>query len=348
MALPDTTESSGKMSYIKRKLIINTNVILALVFYTTWVIGFAVFSYQQEKQALYHSIDQQLESAALTAPLLLPKDLHQQTMSMGSLTKQQDYENTAKLSAYTENSDVIYIYTLVLSDNQVFFTTSSATKEERDSGEDLSSWFDPYDDADLGVIDIFNQREKRFFEYSVQWGSFRSIFIPQYAADGTLYLAAADITIAHIQDRLIQYLYRIVAVSILFLLFAYPIYLAFTQKFYRIKQDLEHKVQQQTSELKVNEERLKCALTAANQGWFDINFVTNEVVVSDEYVKLLGYEPAEFKTDMQEWQSNVHPDDRDDVLSLFRQCKETGGPNEMEYRRKAKDGSWLWILTMRI
>ncbi|OUR65641.1 hypothetical protein A9Q79_01220 [Methylophaga sp. 42_25_T18] len=334
------------MDSLNKVAIISKHVIFAFLFYSLWVIGFAVLSYQQEKQTLYNSIDQQLESAALTVPLLLPNDLHQQAMSIESLTKQQDDANTAKLSAYTDKSDVIYLYTLVLSDNKVFFTTSSATQEERDSGEDLSSWFDLYDDVGPRVIDVFKQGEKVFLEYTDQWGSFRSVFIPQNAEDGTTYLAAADISIGHIQEQLSRHLYYTFAVSILFLFFAYPLYLAFTRRLNRIKHELEVKVQQQTSELTVNAERLKCALAAANQGWFDINFVTNEVVVSDEYAKLLGYEPVEFMSDVKEWLSNVHPDDRDDALTVFNLCKETGGPNEMEYRRKAKDGSWLWIHTI--
>ena len=190
------------------KPIVNKHVVLAFMIYLLWVIGFAFYSYQHEKQALYGSMDQQLELAALTAPLLLPKGLHHQAMSAGELTIEQDYENTLKLSKYTDDSDIVYIYTMVLRDQQVYFTTSSATIEERELGEDIPSWFDLYNDVDPRVIDVFNKGEKAFIEYTDRWGTFRSIFIPQYADDGTYYVTAADLTIDHIQSLLAQNIYR--------------------------------------------------------------------------------------------------------------------------------------------
>jgi diguanylate cyclase (GGDEF)-like protein/PAS domain S-box-containing protein len=325
------------------KPISNKHTFAAFMIYLLWVIGFAFYNYQHEKQALYDSIDQQLESAALTAPMLLPKNLHQQGMSVDDLTVEQDYENTLRLSEYTDNSDVIYIYTVVLRDKQVYFTTSSATIEERELGEDIPSWFDLYDDVDPRVVDIFKSGEKAFLEYTDQWGTFRSVFIPQYAEDGSYYVTAADITIDHIQSLLTQNIYHTITHSLLFLLFVFPLFFVYTHGLNRLRLELEQKIEQQTSELKLNEERLKCALVAANQGWFDINLATREVLVSDEYPKILGFEPEEFEPNLNEWLQNIHPDDLDSAQTAFKQCQETGGPNEMEYRRKSKDGRWIWI-----
>jgi diguanylate cyclase (GGDEF)-like protein/PAS domain S-box-containing protein len=325
------------------KPINNQHVVIAFVIYLIWVIGFAVYNYQHEKQALYSSIDQQLELAALTAPLLLPNNLHHQAMSADELTIEQDYDNTLKLSAYTDDSDIVYVYTMVLRDQQVYFTTSSATVEERELGEDIASWFDPYDDVDPRVIDVFDKGEKSFLEYTDRWGTFRSVFIPQYAKDGTYYVTAADLTIDHIQSLLAQNIYRTITISLLFLLFVFPLFFVFTHRLNRLRLELEEKVQQQTSELMVSEERLKCALATANQGWFDLNLVTNEILVSDEYPKLLGFDPTEFHSNLNEWLQNIHPDDLENVQSIFKQSLETDGPTEMEYRRKAKNGNWLWI-----
>jgi diguanylate cyclase (GGDEF)-like protein/PAS domain S-box-containing protein len=325
------------------KPIVNKHIVLAFMTYLLWVIGFAFYSYQHEKQALYSTIDQQLESAALTAPLLLPKGLHHQAMSADELTIEQDHENMLKLSEYTDDSDIVYIYTMILRDQQVFFTTSSETVDERESGEESPSWFDPYNDVDPRVIDVFEKGEKAFIEYTDRWGSFRSIFIPQYAEDGAYYVTAADLTIDHIQSLLARNIYRTIAISLLFLLFVIPLFFVYTHRLNRLRLELEEKVQQQTSELAVNEERLKYALATANQGWFDLNLVTNEILVSDEYPKLLGFDPAEFHSNLNEWLQNIHPDDLENVQSIFKQSLETDGPIEMEYRRKAKSGNWLWI-----
>ncbi len=243
------------MSYLRRLL--NQSVLLAFMLYALWVMVFAYASFLHEKEKLYAFLDQQLIDAALTAPLLLPEELHHKGMTADDLTKQQDYENTLKLSGYTDQTNIIYIYTLIIRNNKVFFTSSSATKQERESGESLTSFFDHYDDVDPGVYDIFNTREKEFLEYTDQWGTFRSAFIPAYSKDGTFYLTAADLSIADIQMQLNQHIYRTLIIALLFLFFAYPIYLASTQRVKRIAKQLKSKVQEQTSELIQKGERLQ-------------------------------------------------------------------------------------------
>ena len=92
-----------------------------------------------------------------------------------------------------------------------------------------------------------------------------------------------------------------------------------------------------------SEERLRLALGAANQGWFDINVQTGAVSVSPEYAKILGYEPDEFTSNLQVWETGIHPADRPLVMETYHQCLADGKPLAMEYRRQKKDGEWVWI-----
>lgn len=92
-----------------------------------------------------------------------------------------------------------------------------------------------------------------------------------------------------------------------------------------------------------SEERLRLALGAANQGWFDLNLQTGEIFVSAEYSKLLGYDSADFHPNLQEWDRGLHPDDRNAVKAVFRECFSSGGPSSVEYRRRTKEGDWVWI-----
>lgn len=91
------------------------------------------------------------------------------------------------------------------------------------------------------------------------------------------------------------------------------------------------------------EERLRLALTAGNQGWFDVNVQTGAVIVSPEYVRMIGYDPETFQSSLDEWVNSLHPDDRDGVQRAFNECLATGGPRSMEYRRHTARGNWLWI-----
>ncbi|MFA6063601.1 MAG: PAS domain S-box protein [Gallionella sp.] len=103
---------------------------------------------------------------------------------------------------------------------------------------------------------------------------------------------------------------------------------------------LEHR---SDSALRVSEERLRLALDAANQGWFDLNVQTGELTVSPEYAKMLGYNPEDFHSDLDNWKNSLHPDDRDKVLEVFRECLKTCEPRTMQYRRKNAGGDWVWI-----
>jgi PAS domain S-box-containing protein len=95
--------------------------------------------------------------------------------------------------------------------------------------------------------------------------------------------------------------------------------------------------------LRASEERLRLALEATQQGWFDLNVQTGEVIVSPEYVKMIDYEPEEFSSSLQNWINGIHTEDRDAVLKVFRECLASGGTRTMEYRRRTKKGNWKWI-----
>jgi diguanylate cyclase (GGDEF)-like protein/PAS domain S-box-containing protein len=319
-------------------------MLFAVIIYLLWVVAYAYFDFKFEKNRLYQATDKRLEYAALITPVLLPENFHHKDLAKVDLTPQQDFSNTKKLSKLTDNnSGVKYIYTLVLKNNKIFFTSSSATKEERDSGQGLTYFFDQYKDIDPRVYEVFSSNQMRFLEYTDQWGTFRSIYIPQYATDGSMFVTAADISISDIQAILNKRLRTSVLVGILFLLFAYPLYLLSTQKIKRSAKDLERQVQLQTAKLSLNEERLDYALKVAHQGWFDLNPQTGEILVGDEYARLLGYEPAEFHPYLQTWQVDIHPDDKLAVQKAFNQMLVTNESVELEYRRKCKDGRWIWL-----
>ncbi|MFW5443513.1 MAG: EAL domain-containing protein [Methylococcaceae bacterium] len=321
----------------------NKQTFIAMIIYISWVIAFAFYSFNLEKEKLYQELDQRLIEAAQITTLLLGYDLHHKDISETSLTQEENTKNRHKLSAYTDTNNIVYIYTLVLQDNKIFFTSSSATFEERNTGEGLTDYFDQYDDVDPRVYTVFNNRKKTFIEYSDQWGTFRSVFIPIYTKDGSLYISAADVAIDYISARLRDHLNKILFIALLFILFACPLYFTATNKIKRLAKRLGNKVRLQTTELAINEERLQLALKVSKQGWFDLNLETGQVTVSDEYPQILGYSPDSFNSSKQEWQDNIHPEDKDAVMRVFQETLESTESLEMAYRRRSKDGSWVWI-----
>lgn len=321
-------------------------ILFALFIYMLWAVAHSYFDFNREKQRLYESIDSQLENAALLAPALLPENFHHKTLAKQDLTQQQDFSNRRNLSKLTDNSDIEYVYTLILQDDKVFFTSSSATQQEWESKIGFSAFFDQYEDVDPEVYQVFKSKQKAFLEFTDQWGTFRSVFIPQYSADGTLFITSADISISDIQALLNNHFQYSLIVTGLFLLFAYSIYFLSSRRINGFANDLRHQVEQKTSQLKLNKERLDYALKVARQGWFDLNLKSGAIEVGEEYVRLLGYLPSEFKPSLDNWKMNIHPEDQVAVEAAFQKMLTSNNAVEIEYRRKSKSGDWVWLYSI--
>jgi PAS domain S-box-containing protein len=96
-----------------------------------------------------------------------------------------------------------------------------------------------------------------------------------------------------------------------------------------------------------SEERLRLAVVAANQGLFDADLRTGVSLVSPEYCRMLGYEPDELEVTREAWLERMHPDDRPMVARRLDDYLEGRSDGySAEFRLRAKDGTWRWILAV--
>jgi PAS domain S-box-containing protein len=99
--------------------------------------------------------------------------------------------------------------------------------------------------------------------------------------------------------------------------------------------------------LQESEERLRLALTAANQGLYDLNLQTGDAIVSPEYATMLGYDPATFQETNARWIERLHPDDREPVAQVYRDYVAGLIPEyQVEFRQQTRSGDWRWILSL--
>ena len=102
--------------------------------------------------------------------------------------------------------------------------------------------------------------------------------------------------------------------------------------------------QARTEELRVLSRRLVLALQGARQGAWDWDLRTNEVVYSDTWFTILGYEPGELPMTYGTWAQLVHPDDLERVQRAINCYIEGESPAyEVEMRMRQRDGSWRWM-----
>lgn len=275
----------------------NKRIYFAILCFTAWVIVFTVFNYYQGKKQLYSLLDLQLESAALTIPALLPHGLHNKAMSPDALSAQQDLAITQKLTEYTRRSDITYLYTLILQDNKIFYSSSSASPEELADKQFAVNYFEHYDDVDPNVYAIFTTGKMAFLEYTDKWGHFRSIFIPIYADDGTVYVVGADIAIEHIEMLLTDDFYLSLAISALFLLFLCPPFFILTIEYRLLAKRQAKKITQRTSQLVKSEAKLNSLIEHSPAGIFHYDthgtlIKTNkrfEAIIGAQRTTLIGF-----------------------------------------------------------
>lgn len=94
-------------------------------------------------------------------------------------------------------------------------------------------------------------------------------------------------------------------------------------------------------------QRLELALRAANQGIYDLDLRTGDAVVSPEYARMLGYEPASFRETNAAWIERLHVDDRARVQQTYGDyIAGRLAEYRVEFRQRTAGGDWLWILSL--
>jgi diguanylate cyclase (GGDEF)-like protein/PAS domain S-box-containing protein len=112
-----------------------------------------------------------------------------------------------------------------------------------------------------------------------------------------------------------------------------------------VQKDITEKVFLE-EKLRKSETRYAFAMKATRQGLWDWSVLSGETIHFALWKSMLGYADNEIKDEISEWESLIHPDDKDSALStlevfLNNKTKEY----ESEFRLQHKDGSYINILS---
>jgi len=93
--------------------------------------------------------------------------------------------------------------------------------------------------------------------------------------------------------------------------------------------------------------RLKLSLDATNQGIYDNNLETGEIIVSDNYARMLGFDPDNFVETHQALIARIHPEDIESVLKTYSDYLEgKTAEYRTEFRQKTNSGAYKWFLSL--
>ncbi len=96
---------------------------------------------------------------------------------------------------------------------------------------------------------------------------------------------------------------------------------------------------------RLNQERLALALGGTDQGLWDWDIRADSIFFDERWTSMLGYHPGEVMPTFEGWEALLHPDDLESVVKALSQHLSGETPIYIaEYRLRARNGTWRWIL----
>ena len=97
--------------------------------------------------------------------------------------------------------------------------------------------------------------------------------------------------------------------------------------------------------LRESEERLTLAFAGAQEGVWDWNLVTGDVVYSPRWKQMLGYADHEVEPHISSWERLLHPDDMPRAQEVNDSVARGARAYEGEFRLRHKDGHYVQVLS---
>ena len=97
--------------------------------------------------------------------------------------------------------------------------------------------------------------------------------------------------------------------------------------------------QQDVTALRESERRLEAAQRLARVGWWERDYATGHVFLSDEACRIFGVQPLELPQWHGRWLSLIHPEDRENAAAASDRALRGGQRYDIEYRVVRPDGA---------
>lgn len=181
----------------KRLFLISLSIYIFVVFL------YSVLFYYQEKEISLTKLDTTMYSASLALDEILGKDFHDKYNLEHKMPLFEYHELVKKLNRIVDSFGIEFIYSMAMVDGRVYFVTSNESKDDMERGT-FSVFYNPYDSPPKELFRAFENGETIIsHEYSNQWDTFRSIFVPKSTPQGFRYVLAADMKMenVHILNR---------------------------------------------------------------------------------------------------------------------------------------------------
>lgn len=239
----------------------------AILVYILGVFLIASISYIQERQRFLADIDQRLLAAAANLPAILPEDFHDLARTPNAISNEQDLHNLELMTRHANSGDLTYLYSYVMVDGKIHFTACNYTQDDVDNNQVVTYWTD-YPEGAPEYFDAMTADKPIFVTAGDRWGLFRTILMPMTSPTGLPYVAAADMDITVIERSLMRSVLSVIGMSLLLLIIAIPLILAYRKTYSELNSELRElngQLQADIDQALILEAELKEATRSANE-----------------------------------------------------------------------------------
>lgn len=231
----------------KLKTLEITLMIVAASVYLVALTIYGFWDYSNKKNEIEQTLDRQLFNMAVSLKYTLPEDFHDRAINEQAIPVEEDRYLANKLTSMTLETGFKYAYTVIQSDGSLFFAACDINADPETARGTF--YFYPYEGADEIFLQAFNRKDATFKTVSDQWGTVRTVMIPEVSPGGITYLACADYDISYVSGILQKNLLRSIATVLLFLFMAFPflfVYQFLRSKYLKSLQESEEKYRELT------------------------------------------------------------------------------------------------------
>ena len=199
MSAPPPIPSPGE----KARFGLRFKILVGLtLFNTVATVLFSVNHYYVEKQRIFQGLTDKLTAAARGLPDMLPEGYLDKAVKPGAVSPAKYRKIVDKLNAYCSDVGLLYLYSYTHNEKGFYCTSSNGTPEEMKDNSFTPYW-DFYDTAGDSIKEAWaTDKPRTDSAVADKWGRTYSVFLPMRTADGTRYLAGADISIAFVNRLL--------------------------------------------------------------------------------------------------------------------------------------------------
>lgn len=173
---------------------------------------FSLAMYRFGRNALINGIDGKLLTTVQLAHEILTPSYHDSITDASSVSTTDYKQIVSRWNRLCQNLGLEYIWSLTKADQQLVFTSGTATSKTLDHG-DYASFFEPHTNPEL-YTNVFSTMQPEFKINQDKWGRIRAVLVPFTDAQGRPYLIGASIKMADVDAMIAALLWRLTFYSV--------------------------------------------------------------------------------------------------------------------------------------